>query len=233
MCTALLEFDPDGPVPVTLAANRDEFRDRPWEGPLQLEPGIFGGRDLRSGGTWLCIGRNSLALITNIKTATVRDDAPSRGTLPILAVRGELPREFDEFNPFNLLTVDVVADRARARVVTHRGGGRPAEIREFGMGRYVISNVPFGAVPDLRTTAAATFLRDQEPNFEILSHHGTAASQGSAICLHGDRYGTTSAARIVLGPGLALVSFQHKAALPCTSEVEDLTTEAREALVQG
>ena len=41
--------------PIILAANRDEFLDRPVQGPdlLGSHPAIWGGRDVRAGRTWL------------------------------------------------------------------------------------------------------------------------------------------------------------------------------------
>ena len=40
MCTILLRYDPDAPVAVVLAANRDEFRDRAADDPARIAPGV-------------------------------------------------------------------------------------------------------------------------------------------------------------------------------------------------
>ncbi|HCH64286.1 MAG TPA: hypothetical protein DFR83_15890, partial [Deltaproteobacteria bacterium] len=57
MCTVVLLKDVVEGMPVLLAANRDEFFDRPAAGPGMLDPalGIVGGRDLQAGGTWLAV----------------------------------------------------------------------------------------------------------------------------------------------------------------------------------
>ena len=68
--------------PLVIAANRDEFYDRParaahaWE----EDPRVLGGRDLRAGGSWLAVReRGRFAAITNLRGA--RADGPSRGLL--------------------------------------------------------------------------------------------------------------------------------------------------------
>ena len=57
MCTVVLLKDVVPGMPVVLAANRDEFFERPSAGPDVLDPdlGIVGGRDLQAGGTWLAV----------------------------------------------------------------------------------------------------------------------------------------------------------------------------------
>ncbi len=118
MCIIAFHWHPDGPVPLVLAANRDEFYERPtaplawWEGGR-----ILAGRDLRAGGTWLGVtvdGR--LAAITNHRDpAQSQPDRPSRGLLPVGFLEGggsarafldELSTQADRYNPFNLLLFD-------------------------------------------------------------------------------------------------------------------------------
>ena len=85
MCLILLAHDLHPRYRLVVAANRDEFYERPtapahwWE----EEPGVLGGRDLRSGGTWMGITRHGrFAAITNFREpGKVRADAPSRGGL--------------------------------------------------------------------------------------------------------------------------------------------------------
>lgn len=113
-------------TPFILAANRDEFYDRParaadwWDS----NPRVFAGRDLQSGGTWLGIsttdGAESVATkfaaITNIRAPSEkRDDAPSRGELVADYLNNDLSaqeyiasiREMAaNYNGFNLLIGD-------------------------------------------------------------------------------------------------------------------------------
>src|SRR5262249_37650477 len=57
MCTLAIYFKMTDDYPVVIAANRDEYLDRPAAKPTVLcdRPHIVGGKDLRAGGTWLGI----------------------------------------------------------------------------------------------------------------------------------------------------------------------------------
>jgi len=85
MCLILLAYDVHPQYRIILAANRDEFYDRPtlpmafWED----EPGILAGRDLKGGGTWLGISHaGRFSAITNYREpGGPKPGAPSRGHL--------------------------------------------------------------------------------------------------------------------------------------------------------
>lgn len=86
MCLIVFDWRPGSAMPLRLAANRDEFHDRPSAALAVWEdvPEILGGRDLRAGGTWLAAhacGR--LAAVTNVRDPEFRapTDGPSRGDL--------------------------------------------------------------------------------------------------------------------------------------------------------
>ena len=72
--------------PLLLAANRDEFFDRPTE-PLHrwaLSDGtsVVAGRDLRDGGTWLGVSEaGRVAMLTNVRSANPGPGRRSRGDL--------------------------------------------------------------------------------------------------------------------------------------------------------
>ena len=85
MCLILLSFYSHSHCRLVLAANRDEFYDRPtapadfWED----EPNVLAGRDLKHGGTWLGITKNGrIAALTNFRNPSNRkNSALSRGHL--------------------------------------------------------------------------------------------------------------------------------------------------------
>src|SRR5690242_1526730 len=134
MCTILVRWDPAADVAVTVAANRDEFRDRLADDPGELVPGVFAGRDRTAGGTWLAVSRRGVAALTNVRTGPRDPHAPSRGVLAPAALADALPGDLTPYNGFNLLVVD----RAGARVVTHDGAGTPASIVPLAPGVHVI-----------------------------------------------------------------------------------------------
>jgi len=120
MCLVALALDQSSRFPFVLAANRDEFYDRPaarlgWWEPADGGPPILGGRDLQAGGTWLgltALGR--LGLVTNVRDPSNMDpQAPSRGQIVPQWLKGDLsmpmlwPRlAISGYNGFNMLALD-------------------------------------------------------------------------------------------------------------------------------
>lgn len=86
MCLIAFALNADPAWPLLIAANRDEFLDRPTA-PLhrwQLDDGteVVGGRDLRDGGTWLGLSpRGRLAMLTNVRQSELTPARRSRGEL--------------------------------------------------------------------------------------------------------------------------------------------------------
>ena len=82
MCLIAVAHRLSDDFPLVLAANRDEFYDRPARAAHRWEedPRVLGGRDLRAGGSWLAVREpGRFAAITNIHSA--RTEGPSRGLL--------------------------------------------------------------------------------------------------------------------------------------------------------
>ena len=121
MCTVIVKTG----RPMTLMGVRDEFADRPWEGPGEHwpeHPGVVGGRDLKAGGTWLAIDparRRAAFLLNGRGRAAPETTKISRGGLPLLAVgTGDLPGvDLTRYDPFHL----VIADPTRARLFSWDG----------------------------------------------------------------------------------------------------------------
>ena len=85
MCTLLIAIDHHPDHRWVIAANRDEFRDRPTA-PMDWwadQPDLLAGRDLRAGGTWMGVTRRGrFAAVTNYREACcVYPRSPSRGAL--------------------------------------------------------------------------------------------------------------------------------------------------------
>jgi uncharacterized protein with NRDE domain len=109
MCLILFAFRVHPLYPLIVAANRDEFLQRPtaaahfWDD----RDGILAGRDLAAGGTWLGVTRKGrFAAVTNYRD--LRRNRPidllSRGSLVLSALQGELDLSaVDRYDGFNLL----------------------------------------------------------------------------------------------------------------------------------
>jgi len=85
MCLLVLAWRAHPRYRLILAANRDEFHERPSE-PLAKWPApndILAGRDVRAGGTWLGLDRaRRFGIVTNFRELQrPRRSAPSRGRL--------------------------------------------------------------------------------------------------------------------------------------------------------
>ncbi|WP_040228540.1 NRDE family protein [Bhargavaea cecembensis] len=108
MCLVLFNHDEHPVYPLIVAANRDEFYDRPaqpahwWE----QKPGLLAGRDLQSGGTWLGMTKGGrFAALTNVRkpdvppppgartrgglvTSVLEDDQPLPKVLETISAQG-------------------------------------------------------------------------------------------------------------------------------------------------
>lgn len=116
MCLIALAWRMHPRYRLVLAANRDEFHERPTLplAPWQDAPGVIGGRDALHGGGWLALRGARLAAVTNVR----RPGAPqgrSRGALVAGFVQGAAPAqtalealadEAGDYSPFNLLLHD-------------------------------------------------------------------------------------------------------------------------------
>lgn len=119
MCLILFASDAHPRYRLVLAANRDEFYERPTAAAHWWEdaPDLLAGRDRRGGGSWMGVTREGRwAAVTNYRDlSSVRADAPSRGALVSDYLRGDLPperylqtleRRAGDYNGFNLLVGD-------------------------------------------------------------------------------------------------------------------------------
>lgn len=219
MCTVLLRFAPGADEPVIVAANRDEFRDRPADDPMPLGHGIFAGRDRRAGGTWLGVGRGGVAAVTNVRGGSISVGAPSRGALPLAALQGRLARHFDAWNAFNLL----VATPDRAEVTTHDPRTGTSQHVVLTPGDWVVVNEPFGVLGP-RTALARAALARLGPTVRALATH--ADDVEAALCRHGDVYGTVCTTVVALDRAGSVARYHYRRGLACAGPLHDLTDAA-------
>lgn len=170
MCLIAFAVNTHPDYRLILAANRDEFYERPtsradyWED----HPTILGGRDLRAKGTWMAVNSSGkFAAITNYRTLqNIRKEAKSRGNLPIDYLLNSasaqdylthLSANANDYNGFNLLLFD--------GATMHHFSNYEGKINELKSGVYGISNAfldtPWPKVDKLKegflTTISAGF----------------------------------------------------------------------------
>ena len=120
MCLILFAWNTNPKQHLVVAANRDEFFERPSApaGFWPEYPGLLAGKDLKAGGTWLGItAAGRFTAITNYRDlSNIKADAPSRGELTLdyltsSASPGQylesIAKVADQYNGFNLLVGDL------------------------------------------------------------------------------------------------------------------------------
>jgi uncharacterized protein with NRDE domain len=119
MCLLVLAWQVHPQYKLVVAANRDEFHERPTEAMAKWPPpgDIIAGRDLRAGGTWLAMDRDRrFGIVTNFRELQrPSPGAPSRGNLIPSYLRNpaatgrylqELEPTAAAYSGFNLLLAD-------------------------------------------------------------------------------------------------------------------------------
>ena len=227
MCLIVFAWKLLPECPLVLAANRDEFFDRPTQAAHWWDdhPLVYAGRDLQAGGTWLGINRSGrFAALTNIrKGGEKRDDVRSRGELVAGFLQSNLSAEdylssvrerAAEYNGFNLL----LGDHQHSFWFSNEGA---TSIQPLEPGIYGLSNgsldTPWPKV--LRAKAQFSSLLCQgapdDAYFEMLSDT-TRAADGrlpdtgvslewerllSPICIESPEYGTRASTLLRLNSG--------------------------------
>jgi uncharacterized protein with NRDE domain len=223
MCTLAIYFQATRDCPVVIAANRDEFLERPAGDPTTLleNPHVVGGKDLKAGGTWLGISEHGIVagLLNRRAENGGNPTARSRGLLCLDALRRRTAGEAAEFaagergsdyNPFNLL----MASRTEAFVAYNRGTS--IEVVALKPGLHLLSNLDVNDFECPKISASygkfaqlgnrADFQRDPIAHRgalgALLADHNTQLDSRSgrpnALCLHLENYGTRSSSLIFM-----------------------------------
>jgi uncharacterized protein with NRDE domain len=176
MCLILLAWKMHEKFPLVLAANRDEFYERPsapaafWDD----DPDLLAGRDLKRGGTWLGITRTGrLAAVTNYRDpASLKQDAPSRGELAIDYLgRQDCPEEYlqrlalraGRYNGFSLL----VGGRSELFSYSNRGEASRLLPGIHGMSNHLI-DTPWPKVNQGKQALGELLAAKNDPSPEVL-----------------------------------------------------------------
>ncbi len=188
MCLILFAFQHHPQYPLIIAANRDEFYQRPatpahfWEDA----PRVFAGRDLQAGGTWMGITHDGrFAAVTNYRSPQHPPaNAISRGTLCQEFLSSEIdPKTFlqkidrqkERYAGFNLL----VGNKDALFYYSNRKPG----IQQLAPGIYGLSNGllddPWPKVKKGKTALTVQLQQDFMPQdiLEILLDDTTAIDE--------------------------------------------------------
>ncbi|MEV0164805.1 transport and Golgi organization protein 2 [Nonomuraea fuscirosea] len=207
MCTLIVKTGPR----LTLMGVRDEFADRPWEGPGEHwpdYPGVIGGRDLKAGGTWLAVhpaARRAAALLNGHGKAAEETTKVSRGDLALKAAyTGELPEgDLTRYDPFHL----VLADLTRVRLLSW-DGERPVR-SDLPAGTSMVVNSGLDDESE-RVRAYLPRFRDSD-DWRALIEEEPSADRGALIIRHelpdGRLFASLSVMEVAIEPGEVTYEF--------------------------
>lgn len=227
MCLIVFSYRQHPHYPFILAANRDEFLNRPTRAMqwwAEEDNQILAGKDLQAGGTWLGITKQGkFAAITNYRDfRNLKPDSPSRGPIIIdflksssdaLSFLNELDRKAGMYNGFNLLIGNITDQLFYYSSFN-------SEIKEIQAGLHGISNAfmdtPWPKLlkarqlfsqatsqnePDVNTMILYMADRETFPD-ELLPDTGIGIELErflSSVAMKNDKYGTRSTTIVLAG----------------------------------
>lgn len=225
MCSIFLAYHAHPRYRLVVAANRDEFFDRPTA-PAQFwddMPNVLAGRDLRGGGTWLGLGSGQrFAAVTNFRDPAAPTGSRSRGQLVLDFVAGNMsPAEYlsrveaegSQYSGFNLFA----SDAGELWYFSNRGDSpRRLQPGIYGLSNHLL-DTPWPKVlrgrERLSDIVAEKSSVSPETLFDLLADDGQAADLElpdtgigierervlSSIFIRTPGYGTRSATALLIG----------------------------------
>ncbi len=183
MCLIVFAWRPEHPLALRLAANRDEFYARPSAalGEWKEAPGLFAGRDLEAGGTWLGITASGrFAALTNIRDPRQPNRTRSRGELSADFLRSDISpqaylqqvmRSAEQYAGFNLLLGDTTQ---LWHFNSHEGEARRLESGVYGLSNASL-DTPWPKLVQARRALQTSTEADDETLMAIMADNQQAA----------------------------------------------------------
>lgn len=244
MCTLAVYVRMSQDLPLVVAANRDEFLDRPTAEPqiIAWDPWVLAGQDLVAGGTWFGINQHGMVVGLLNRRSPQGPDASlrSRGILCLQALQCGSPAEAtallagidgSAYNQFNLL----IASAQEAFVATNPTPRIAVEALPPGV--HLLTNLALNDPTCPRIAKSSQLFRSVElpqPDHaaalvpalrKILSDHTTALDPRTDIidtlCVHLGGYGTRSSSIVCVGENGRL-RFWHAPGAPCVAEYSEI-----------
>ena len=232
------------PIPIQLLALRDEFVSRDYDPPDTWwpdQPTVVGGRDRRAGGSWCVsdvVSGTTAVVLNRPGRAALSPEAPSRGTLPLLAVaHGPDWARFIELGPmagFNLVLA------TPDRLIWWSYDGEQLRAEELARGTWMFT--PTGRLDrplDPRLAGGRAHLgadlagstRDAWPEWLAVIDSTPASSEPGALLVArtvgADRYETVFGQFIAARPGLLRVDHLDRPAAGGTWTTRHWPAEGR------
>jgi uncharacterized protein with NRDE domain len=224
MCLILMAWRVHADYPIVMAANRDEFHQRPTA-PAQWwtdRPQLLAGRDLEARGTWLGMTQSGqIAALTNFRDPRqVKLNAPSRGGLVVRMLESSasitervarLREVSPQYSGFSLLCTD---GRQLGVFESVSAAGRLLDPGIYGLSNHVL-DTPWPKVQRAKSSLATALsaLPNDAALLELLRDDRTATDEHlprtgvslewerllSSAFIRGTDYGTRSSTVVLVG----------------------------------
>ena len=249
MCTITFIVDEVAGAPLVIAANRDELYARPTRAPETLAPGVAGGVDVLSGGTWLAVRADGrFAAVTNQRAlAPPVPGSRSRGLAVLELAAADDPDAYvARLDPTAYASMNLAWGDARGVTLAYaRREAGTLERERLSRGVHVLCNDRLGApgfprgerlrgaieAALARGTAWPAIADDLRAALADHTHAAPAdtppsylppaiARELTATCIHTEQYGTRSSTILAFAPGRVL-AYLHADGPPCTTPFVD------------
>lgn len=233
--------------PILVAANREEYYDRPSQSPsIQSgKPRVLCGMDQRAGGTWLGVNQHGMFVGLSSRRGTSDPiGARARGLLAREVLRSSSARKgvdkameelmTDRYEALNLIVCD-----AESGWVIH--SDEEQEVVPLEDGLNIIGNQNLNDPNDERVRLAHRLLTlqmlDSPVKFlavasKVFARSPTPQGRPSMI-VRGRDYGTVSSTLLALSPKPRDAIFQFSAGAPDEAKYEDYSPMLRDILSRG
>jgi hypothetical protein len=247
MCLLAVQYQLVPDAPVLVAANREEFYERPTHPPsIQSgKPRVLCGLDAQAGGTWLGVNQHGLVVgVCNRRRITPTFPSRSRGVLCRELLKSESAVHardvaMDELSSGKYDGASYVCVDAESGWVVH--GGDEINAVELFEGLNIIANGDVNDPRDSRVDMARRLLTlhtlDSPVKFlavasKVFARPPSPPGRPSIVIRDKDR-GTVSSTLIALGKKPRDAIYQYAAAAPDKARYEDFSPLLRDILSRG
>jgi uncharacterized protein with NRDE domain len=246
MCLLAIFYRSVPGAPLLVAANREEFFDRPFQPPLvqRRERRFLAGLDLRAGGTWLGVNERGLvAAVTNRPKAILPERPRSRGLLcrdllgcATAQVAAEYLRQELASGVYAGASI-LIADPEQGTIVDL---GDELRFTPLTPGLHLLTNGPPDDVHDPRQTLAREMFAAELPHdvSSFLAIARRVCSQGPdahgrSIVLRRAGRGTVSSTLLAITARPDDATYEFAGGAPDVTPYTDYSDELRELLSGG
>ena len=245
MCVLAIQYKAAADAPILLAANREEYLERPSQPPrIQSgRPRVLCGIDRKAGGTWLGINQHGLVVaVANRPKAVVPVEPRSRGLLcrellGLDSAKKAAQHAARELGTGAYAGASYLCADAESGLVVY--GGNTIEVVELTPGLHLLSNGNLDDYRDERQEFARRRLTLQRLDLAVpflavasrtFSRKPNADGQRGMVMV-GSEFGTVSSTLLALTERPQHAIYQYAPGPPSTSAYDDFSHLLRQVLL--